>query len=658
MRMPLSFPRILIAAAPLLLATAGEATDVDGPNDCMRFLNDRGDAPEGFDAYPRVPGRFPTCTFMFGPGTQDIVCPPISTVPGPTGFVLHTNVNPGIGYWFGCPLVGMPPLGIDSEPDGKSSPAGAAMSFCAAIPVDCVEPTVFGPFGQDECVGDDDSGLAALPTFFACNRSSVTFDTWNCGPARSVFLNVLVDMNGDGDWNDNFKCGTECSYEWALKNIPISLPSGCSTTSSPTFLLGPTPGSGWMRISISDNAASDDFPWSGSATLAGGAMIRGETEDYLVEIKPADPCQTGYLDFGDAPEGLAAYPSGLVGNFPTCVSPGPVATSTVDPACPSPPVIPGPAGYVEHAQGLGLPVAFWLGCTPITTAFVDSEIDGKVNSSPIPGDPSSCDLTVLSDCVSGAPFPATFPFGQDECFADGVDAGLVTTPVFDRCDSAPIRVRMYNCSGTAVTAFVNILVDWNEDGDWTDVENCLHVSACAPEWALVNVPVVLPPGCSTWTSPPIQAGPNEGFGWMRITLSELPALPDFAWNGSASLPGSAFFAGETEDYPVVIQPSAVGVNEIQTPETGLWLGRISPNPTSTQAAVEFGLSTVGEAKVTVYDVTGKRVRALAHGVRNSGRHVISWDLRNDSGEEVSPGIYLVRLEAEGRTLTSRVTRVR
>jgi len=641
-------------AATLALAIPAGATDIDGPDDCQRPLRDFGDAPEGFDAYAGILGHFPTCRFGFLPGTQELACPPISTAPGVTGFVQH--LSPEGGYWLGCPPAGGAAMGIDSEGDGKTSP-GAATSFCADIPIDCFEPTVAGVFGQDECLAGSDAGLDVLPVLQVCLPATVDFDAYNCGPDREVFLNILVDMNRDGDWNDNFLCPDGCAYEWAVKNVLIVLPFGCTTFTSPAFLVGPSAGPAWMRISLSDNPATDDYPWAGSALLATEAMDRGETEDYLVEIKEeADPCQEEIREFGDAPETIPAYPSGVAGAFPTCRTAGPVATQGIDPRCALPvPPAPGPAGYVEHLKVAGDPRAFWIGCLPAVPGFLDSEPDGKVNATPPAGMPSACDGITPTDCVAALPGLA---FGQDECFGDGVDAGLQSQPVFDRCDVRPIRLALFNCFDQPIEVWVNVLVDWNEDGDWTDAHFCLHRKACAPEWAVQNVSVLLPPGCSLWDSPPIQVGPFEGFGWMRVTVSEQPAPPDFPWNGTVSLPGGVFTAGETEDYPVVIQPSAVGVEIEERDREGLWLARITPNPTSTGAAIRFGLTRAGQVRVTVYDVAGRRVRTLVDDARSAGAHRVPWDLRNERGEDVAPGIYLVRLEAEDRVLTSRVTRIR
>lgn len=530
-------------AVPLLLfaPTKSLATDVDGPNDCTRNWRDFGDAPEGIPAYPAVPGCFPTCMVVGPPGTQTIAagCLPVSGPPGPTGFV-QINGNPG-GYWLGC-TPGIP-QGVDGELDGKVS-LGGGPSACANIPVDCVEP-VWAAYGQDECYGTNDACLGAAPLLMTCMTTSFTFTTFNCGPQRQAYLNVLVDWNQDGDWNDVLACGNVCAPEWAVINVPIAVPAGCATLTTPLFQVGPNAGYGWLRISITDVPVANNYPWNG------GIYPGGEVEDYPVTIQQWQGSCPNYQDFGDAPEALAAYPSGVIGAFPTCTTPFGGGSATGP--CPTVPF--GPIGYVQHTSTPASP-HFWLGCTgPIPPVFVDSETDGKVN---LGGGPSACNPAVPTDCLEAA-FGGLMTFGQDECTADGVDAGVLGPFTFTACATSAVTYNVYNCDPQDVQGFLNILIDWNEDGDWLDNFACPN-AGCVDEWVVRNFPVAFTPGCVTYTSPVFTAGPNGGRGWMRVSISREPAPGDFAWNGTVSLPGSTFTGGETEDYPVQIQGPQSGCN--------------------------------------------------------------------------------------------------
>jgi len=298
---------VLILGAPGL-ASSSRATDVDGPGDCSRVVTDYGDAPEGIPAYPgAILGRFPSCNSSSVPvGTIDGTCAPNFFLPpaGSTcGLESHVNFWPGIpNFWLGCnPLGG--DSGIDTEYQTKVNTPASGASFCGGQPTDCVE-TAFGgmTFDQDECFGDNsDAGLIVAPVLGTCQLSTLTFSTWNCGPSQPAYLNVLLDLNQDGDWMDAFECSiggqTVCAHEWAIVNAQITLNSGCETHVSPAFAVGPNGGHSWLRISISYDPAPTNYPWGGTNWIGGphfppySQFTNGETEDYPVEISASTPAR-------------------------------------------------------------------------------------------------------------------------------------------------------------------------------------------------------------------------------------------------------------------------------------------------------------------------------------------------------------------------------
>jgi len=263
-------------------ATASDSTDF-------------GDAPEGIPAYPSgVLGHFPTCLAASAPGTQEAACAPISSAPGPTGYMKHMPSLIGQKYWLGCGSVG-----IDFEPDGKVGTPVDGISDCSGLTTDCVSghsgwlPPM--TFDQDECPGDADAGaFAELYVDARCQPGgALAFRAFNAAAPASVYLNVLIDMNHDGDWNDNFDC-TGCIYEWAVKNRPVVLPSGCSTVSTPVITAVQAMQTAyfddsWVRVSLTDEPVDDDYPWNGSAARPDGAYHGGETEDYQAVLFAADP---------------------------------------------------------------------------------------------------------------------------------------------------------------------------------------------------------------------------------------------------------------------------------------------------------------------------------------------------------------------------------
>lgn len=75
-----------------------------------------------------------------------------------------------------------------------------------------------------------------------------------------------------------------------------------------------------------------------------------------------------------------------------------------------------------------------------------------------------------------------------------------------------------------------------------------------------------------------------------------------------------------------------------------------PNPATGVATVAFSLPAPSDVRLEAFDVLGRRVATVAEGVHTAGPHRASFDT---SG--LPAGVYVVRLAAEGRVATARVT---
>ena len=83
-----------------------------------------------------------------------------------------------------------------------------------------------------------------------------------------------------------------------------------------------------------------------------------------------------------------------------------------------------------------------------------------------------------------------------------------------------------------------------------------------------------------------------------------------------------------------------------------------PNPFNPRTVLAFSLAAAGEAKLAIYDASGRLVRVLATGEQPAGFQERVWDGRNASGEEAASGLYLARLIAGGEMRSTRLIMLR
>jgi len=236
--------------------------------------SDFGDAPEGALAYPSTckQGSFPTCMNV-----------PIA------GWIQHFSS----GQLFFGPLV-------DLEAEGNAG-------FCP----------LFNPntYDQDECFADNDAGLIKPPAYTiqndATGKASVVPCSGQTGSLGTVcntaiwgqdidihvenrtnqeaYVNVLVDWNKSGEWSGQSVCPACLGGAVAMEHVLVDqrIPAGFSgplsgaMTVVKSFIIGPNRGYVWTRFTITPNRMGfTDWPGDGE-------FSDGESEDYLIHVKPA-----------------------------------------------------------------------------------------------------------------------------------------------------------------------------------------------------------------------------------------------------------------------------------------------------------------------------------------------------------------------------------
>jgi hypothetical protein len=71
----------------------------------------------------------------------------------------------------------------------------------------------------------------------------------------------------------------------------------------------------------------------------------------------------------------------------------------------------------------------------------------------------------------------------------------------------------------------------------------------------------------------------------------------------------------------------------------------SPNPFNPTTTIRFAIKDTGPVNLAVYNSLGQKVRVLTDGPRSAGVHTVMWDGRDETGREVSSGVYFSRLHA-------------
>jgi hypothetical protein len=273
-----------------------------------------------------------------------------------------------------------------------------------------------------------------------------------------------------------------------------------------------------------------------------------ETAD-IDALPDPDPCADMCPDLGDAPDSnnslgnpMSIHPFGLIAQpafFPTeftaVAGTGPIHWN---------------AGGNSNLSGVpGIAIDSALGLNQLPNGDFLSRVSNERNAFLLP------DQDVRKRNIIPLPNPANGRSnrdGFDNAFTDlaGNPMGLVMQP----CQPTSIRYAQFIRGPSAANSnfvgprYINMWIDFNRDGDWTDQSPALPCpgapNASVDEWFVRNL--VAPAASGVYTLP-AQLFPNledDSPMWLRISISEQPA----PLLGGGVGPATGYKFGETEDH--------------------------------------------------------------------------------------------------------------
>ncbi len=88
--------------------------------------------------------------------------------------------------------------------------------------------------------------------------------------------------------------------------------------------------------------------------------------------------------------------------------------------------------------------------------------------------------------------------------------------------------------------------------------------------------------------------------------------------------------------------------------TAFELAQNYPNPFNPTTTIRYILSEAANVELVVINILGEQVKTLVNSAQAAGEHSVVWDGRNQSGSQVSSGIYFYKMTAGGATETRKM----
>ncbi|MCB9462790.1 MAG: DUF642 domain-containing protein [Candidatus Eisenbacteria bacterium] len=157
-------------------------------------------------------------------------------------------------------------------------------------------------------------------------------------------------------------------------------------------------------------------------------------------------------------------------------------------------------------------------------------------------------------------------------------------------------------------------------------------------------------------------GSSARWAWKEIEFTAYSSTIEVIFESNDSGPYgmlidqvSVMCADETDHEPTdphLIEPAS----NLDIPAvTQLQLSQ--PNPFSTSTAIRYDLGSATPVQIDVYAVDGRHIRTLVDDTQAAGARSVDWDGRDDRGDVVASGAYLLQFRAGTHKETRRIVKV-
>ena len=165
---------------------------------------------------------------------------------------------------------------------------------------------------------------------------------------------------------------------------------------------------------------------------------------------------------------------------------------------------------------------------------------------------------------------------------------------------------------------------------------------------------------------PIQAEPDT-LRWNVVSLNPVEfndAIPPngfpmevyrYVFSVNGNLVESSYYSN---DFPMRVETynwdNVVSNEDEVIPVSTLNQIQNYPNPFKNSTTIKYNLQKAGHASIKIYNTKGQLVKTLADNLRKAGENTEIWNGDSDNHEQLSSGVYFIRLQAGHETKTSKV----
>ncbi len=168
---------------------------------------------------------------------------------------------------------------------------------------------------------------------------------------------------------------------------------------------------------------------------------------------------------------------------------------------------------------------------------------------------------------------------------------------------------------------------------------------------------------------------DKGNGLVRILMFDFDGQPltaksgnhlinlPFELNGSLNSSSLIEFTGEMivagyngEKLQANFENNYLTLDSILPATTSL--SKNYPNPFNPSTTIDYSIAKPGNVSLVIYDLNGSTVKTLVNDFVTANSYSVTWDGKNDNGQQVASGQYFYVMQAPGFNSTEYMTLIK
>ncbi|MCK4527078.1 T9SS type A sorting domain-containing protein [candidate division WOR-3 bacterium] len=105
-------------------------------------------------------------------------------------------------------------------------------------------------------------------------------------------------------------------------------------------------------------------------------------------------------------------------------------------------------------------------------------------------------------------------------------------------------------------------------------------------------------------------------------------------------------------YLIRTERDYTGIEEEEFSARVFFVSQCKPNPFTDKTMIKYSLPQSSRVRISVYNLLGQETRELVNQREQAGVHTVEWDSKDNTGEKVSSGVYILKIKA-GKNKASR-----